>query len=120
MVLTTTRVIWRELQKVRVESETAYGSAENMVMVGHYLWVTIQAHRVMDDLLRSQFRQHPEVAPHITLYLFKHRAPIVEVVALKQRVEFQDKTISQMDKTCKEVRLRVDLITDKANHLSNK
>ena len=35
VVLTVTRIIWRELQKVRVESETAYGLAENVVMVGH-------------------------------------------------------------------------------------
>ena len=54
-----------------------------MVMVGQYLWGTFLSNRVVDDFFRSQFRQHPEVAPHITLYLFEHQAPRVEVAALK-------------------------------------
>ena len=37
VVLTMVRFIWRYLRKVRVESETTYGSAENVVMVGQYL-----------------------------------------------------------------------------------
>ena len=60
-----------------------YGSVDNMVMVGQYLWGTLQEHRVMDDFLRDQFRQHLEVAPNITLYLFEHRDPRVEAEALK-------------------------------------
>ena len=59
VVLTMMRFIWRELRKVQVESETAYGSAYNVVMVGRYLWCNLQAHRFMDDFLRDQFRQHP-------------------------------------------------------------
>ena len=73
----------------------------------------------MENLLGSQLRQHLEVAPHITLYLFKHRALRVEVVSLKQKVEVQAKNINQMEKTCKELRSRVYLLTDKANRLSN-
>ena len=32
-----------------VESETAYGLWDNVVIVGQYLWGTIQSHRVMDE-----------------------------------------------------------------------
>ena len=53
----------------------AYGSDTPSVTVGQYLWGTLQVHRVMDDFLRNQFSQHPEVAPHITIYLFEYRAP---------------------------------------------
>ena len=74
----------------------------------------------MDDLLKDQFLQHPEVAPQITLYLFDHRAPIVEVVALNQKVEFQAKIISHMDKTCNVLRSRLDSLTNKANRLGKK
>ena len=74
----------------------------------------------MDDLLWTHFHQHPEVAPHITLYLFEHRAHWVEVEVLKQRDEDKDKTLNQMDKTCKEVRATVDSIMEKANILSKK
>ena len=38
-----------------MELKTAYDSAENLVMVGNYLLGTLQAHRVMDDLLRAEF-----------------------------------------------------------------
>ena len=37
MVLTMIRVICREFGKVRVDSETAYGSGDNVVMVGQDL-----------------------------------------------------------------------------------
>ena len=114
------RVICRELRKVQVDSETAYGSAENVMMVGQYLRGTLQVLRVMDDFLISQFQQHPEVVPHINLYFFEHWDLRVEVVALKQRLDFQAKTIRQTEKTCKELRSRMDSLTNKAKLLSKK
>ena len=87
MVLTTSRVIWRYLRKVRVDSETTYGLGDNVVMAGHYLWGTLQAHRVMDDLLTAKLQQHLEVAPYITLYLFKHCSLRLEVAEINQKVE---------------------------------
>ena len=86
IVLTMVQVIWRDLRKVRVEAEMAYGSENPTEMVGKYLWGTLQAHQVMEDFLRTQLHQHTEVAPHITLQLLEHRAPCVEVSALKERV----------------------------------
>ena len=38
-----------------MELKKAYGSGDNVVMTGQYLWRTIKAHKVMDDLLRAQF-----------------------------------------------------------------
>ena len=58
--------------------------------------------------------------PHITLYLFNHMTPRMEVAELNQKAEFQSKTIIQMQKTCKELLSIVDLLTDKANRLVNK
>ena len=57
-MLTMMRFIWRELRKVKVDSETEYGFADNVVMVVQYLWGTIQVHRVIENFLRDQFRQH--------------------------------------------------------------
>ena len=101
VVLTMVRLKWRELRKFRVEAETEYGSDDPIKMVGQCILGNLQAHRVMDDFLLTQFRQHPEVAPRITLYLFEHRDPLVEVPALKQRVESQAKTLTQLENTCK-------------------
>ena len=74
----------------------------------------------MADFLRAQFRQHPEMTPHIMLYLFEHIAPRVEVFSLNQKIETQEKTTCQMEKTCRELCLRVDLLTEKANYLGEK
>ena len=74
----------------------------------------------MGDFLRAQLPQHPEVAPHITLYLFEQWVLRVDVMALKQKVEFQDNMISYMEKMCKKLRLRVNVLTNKANRLSKK
>ena len=74
----------------------------------------------MNDFLHAHLQKNPEVTPHITLYLFKNRAPRVDVVALIKKMEIQSKNISHMENTCKELRLRVDLLTDKENLLGNK
>ena len=74
----------------------------------------------MDDFLQAQFRQNPEVSTHITIYLFDHRYPRVEVATLRQKVYLQSKTISHKDKTCKKLRLRVDSLIDKENRLGKK
>ena len=74
----------------------------------------------MGDFLWTQFCHHPEVEPHITFYLFEHRNPWVEVLALKQRVEAKAKNLSQMENTCKELRSRVDSLTAKGNRLRKK
>ena len=57
----------------------------------------------MDDLLRTQSRQHTEVDPNITLYLFEYIAPRAEVSALKQRVEAKYKALNKTGNKCREV-----------------
>ena len=47
---------------------------------------------------------------HIALYLFEHRAPIVEVQAARKKMEAQNKSVAQLEKTIKELRPRVDFI----------
>ena len=61
------RVILWELRKFGVKEDTTYGSDILTLMVGKYLWVNLKAHKVMDDFLLTQFFQHQEVAPHITI-----------------------------------------------------
>ena len=101
VVLTMVRVIQRELMKVRVEVDTVYGSENPTEILGQQLRGNLQVHRVIDEFLRKKFLQHPEVAPHTTLYIFEHKAPRVEMQALKQRVEAQAKYLNQMKNKCK-------------------
>ena len=53
VVLTMVRVIWRELRKVWVEADPAYGSDNPSEILGKYLWGNIQAHQVIDEFLRK-------------------------------------------------------------------
>ena len=87
MVPTMMQVIWRELNKVWFESETTCGSENKFVMVGQYLWGTLKSHIVMNKFLRAQFKQNTEVTLHITIYLFEHLYPRVDVVVLRKSLE---------------------------------
>ena len=75
---------------------------------------------MMDDLLWNQIFQHPDLAPHIILDLLEHRYPRVEVPSLKQIVEAQTKTLTQMRNICAELWSRVNSLTEKANIMGNK
>ena len=77
-------VIWRDMRNFRLDTDTAYVSDNPSEMVGQYLWVTLQAHLVMDDFLLTHFFQHTEVAPYITLYLFEKMSPWKQLSDLKQ------------------------------------
>ena len=43
------RVIWREFRKTRVQLETNYRDTYPQVVVGKYIWGTLQDHRVMES-----------------------------------------------------------------------
>ena len=100
-----------------MDSDKAYGLKYQLFMVGQYLWVTTQAPLVMNEFLHSQFRNYPEVAPHITLYIFEHFLPRVEIVALRHKVDIQAKSIRQKENTCEKLMSRVNSLTDKVNHM---
>ena len=51
------RVFLRELRKIRVGSDMAYGASEPHIWVVQYLWHNIQAHRVMIEFREADF--HP-------------------------------------------------------------
>ena len=51
LVLTMVLVIWKGLRNVRLEVETSYVSKNPLEMVEKCFWVTLQAHRVVDDFL---------------------------------------------------------------------
>ena len=83
------------------------GSDNQSEMAAQYLWGTLQAHQVIDEFLWKQFFQNTEMAPHIILYIFKHRALLVELYALIKNAEYQTKTFNRMENTCKELQDKV-------------
>lgn len=122
VVVTMLRVVWRELRHVRAPAATAYGYAERNphLMVGQYLWCTLQAHRVMREFMEAGFRRHPKVSPGIVMYLFEHRAPKAELAALqtanaaqKRKLEEQARTIADLQKSMNRVQERVHKLEQK-------
>ena len=63
---------------------------------------------------------NPEAYQNITIYPFDHLGKRVESVALRYKVKTQSKSISQTEKTCKDLISRVDLLMEKMNTLRNK
>ena len=89
MILTIFWVIWRDLQKVQVQDGKVYGSYPPHVMVDQYLWGTLQSYMVMEEFLRYQFSQKPEVLPPISLYIFEDWAPRSKSQDTRQKIEAQ-------------------------------
>jgi hypothetical protein len=103
-------VFFTELRRVRVGAETAYTSVDPHVRVGHYLWHTLQAHRIMEEFQESTFQAHPLVAPSIVMYLFEHRAPRAEVETLQTLVSTQTKTLAEQAKELKLLKAKMDAL----------
>jgi hypothetical protein len=113
-------VFFTELRRVRVGAETAYTSTDPHVRVGHYLWHTLQAHRIMDQFQKTTFQAHPLVAPSIVMYLFEHRAPRAEVESLQVLVATQTKTLAAQDKELKFLKSKMDTVLTQMTELKKK
>jgi hypothetical protein len=62
------------------------------------LWATLQAHRVMGEFVKAEFRNNPRVAPIVGLHLLENRVTKTEVDALQGRLKEQGATILKMRK----------------------
>ena len=94
MVLPMVRVIWMDLGKVRLEAETDYGSKTPAVIVGHYLWGTLQDHRVMDNFMRTHLRQHQEVPPPHYSVSVRTQGTTGEGVGVKEKVRGESQNLN--------------------------
>jgi hypothetical protein len=54
---------------------------------GAYLWATLQANALMKEWMAADFKNHPRIAPMLTLHLFEFRVPRSEHKALIARVK---------------------------------
>ena len=70
VIITMVWVIWRGLQKFRVQDDTYYLYDYPHVIIVQYIWGSLQAHQVMGGFNTDQFRQNLEIFPRITLYIF--------------------------------------------------
>jgi hypothetical protein len=54
---------------------------------GAYLWATLQANALMKEWMAADFKNHPRIAPMLTLHLFEFHVPRSEHKALLARVK---------------------------------
>lgn len=76
---------------------------------GGGIWVTLQAHRLMQDYLTAGFRGHPLVELVITLHLYKHRVLSTTHTALAKMVTGQVAEVKKLN-SC------LDKCLDKTSH----
>jgi hypothetical protein len=53
---------------------------------GYYLWGTLQENSSIKEWMAADFKNHPRIAPMLTLHLFEHRVPTSDHDALIARV----------------------------------
>ena len=114
IVLTLVRVIFRELRKVRVGSEHAYNFPHRANAL--YLWGILQAHRVMAEFVKTNFREHPMFHPKMIMFLFETSVPkseIDRVIALVHSVRALPTTVDTITRNINSVKGRMDSFEDR-------
>ncbi len=79
--------IYEELRKVRASAANAARDKNPITRCSTYLWASIQAHRVMKEMIDAKFRNHVSIAPVIILHVFKTRITKVAHTAALKRLE---------------------------------
>jgi hypothetical protein len=77
------------------------------------LWATLQAHRVLDEFILSEFRNDPRVAPIIVLHLLENRVGKTDLERIEKRMLSQDALILKLRKD-------VDKLNTAAGHKGKK
>ena len=108
LIMTMVRTMFRALRKERVIAESAHSMVDVNQRVGLYLWASLQAHRVMKEYRDAAFKNHPEVSPSVTFFLFEHRAPTAWVKTLQQDHQALKKKHEELQKDYKHLRSEVD------------
>jgi hypothetical protein len=65
--------IFEEFRKVWASAANAARDKNPVTRCSTYLWASIQAHRVMKEMIDARFRNHVSIAPVIILHVFKTR-----------------------------------------------
>jgi hypothetical protein len=75
---------------------------------GYYLWGTLQANSIMKEWMAADFKNHPRIAPMLTLHLFEHRASSSDHAALMSRGAALEKELSSVSSIADTARTAAD------------
>eukprot|EP00563_Minutocellus_polymorphus_P001407 CAMPEP_0181033174 /NCGR_PEP_ID=MMETSP1070-20121207/7115_1 /TAXON_ID=265543 /ORGANISM="Minutocellus polymorphus, Strain NH13" /LENGTH=361 /DNA_ID=CAMNT_0023110581 /DNA_START=55 /DNA_END=1140 /DNA_ORIENTATION=- len=113
VVASMVKIVFEDLQVVRVHAMSAYLDANKARCSATYLWATLQELHVMREFQRLDFIRHPSVAPMLMLFLYHNRAPVSQLQALEQTVKDHADTITILEKEVKSNRSQIDRIDSK-------
>lgn len=92
------RTIFRDIHRVRAPAQFSMDLNPCMEKkCGGYLWRTLQAQYV-----KFNFRNHPSLAPIITLHLYEHRAPLKVVRHLEEVVAVLSRKVDKLQSSQKD------------------
>jgi hypothetical protein len=81
------REFFRHLAEKRFQAKRLSPLLTPERRAGAYLWATLQANSLMKEWMAADFKNHPRIAPMLTLHLFEFRVPRSEHKALLARVK---------------------------------
>ena len=113
VVASMVKIVFEDLQVVRVHAMSAYLDSNKARCSATYLWATLQELHVMREFQRLDFIRHPSVAPMLMLFLYHNRAPVSHLQALEQTVKDHADTITTLEKEVKSNRSQIDRIDSK-------
>jgi len=90
--------IFEEFRRVRASAANASREKNQVSKCASYLWASIQAHRVVKEMLDARFRNHVSIAPVIILHVFKTRVTKVAHSAAIKRLEGRIAALEKQDK----------------------
>jgi hypothetical protein len=97
------RTIFQDIHRVRAPAQFSMDLNPCMEKkCGGYLWRTLQAHTVMREYVKFNFRNHPSLAPIITLHLYEHRAPLKVVRDLEEVVAVLSRKVDKLQASKKD------------------
>lgn len=100
LVCSIVKQIFVDLALVRSRAKfITVGKTANETVASTYLWATLQAHRLMQEYVVSNFRGHPNVAPVVTLHLYTHRVPRVTFAVLEKEFKEMKKELGIVSRT---------------------
>jgi hypothetical protein len=87
--------------------------AERVEQAALIIWGTVQAHRVMEELMQAKFKGHPCVVVPSLMFLLNHRAPTQMVTDLQARVDADEKKRNEMNRKIHKMNCMIERLEKK-------
>jgi hypothetical protein len=102
------REFFRHMAEKRFIAKRLSPMISQDMRAGYFLWGTLQANTVMKEWMAAEFKNHPRIAPMLTLHLFEYRVPTSDYDALVLRVKALEKLVPEIRSVADSARTTAD------------